>query len=155
MIIFGIYHQCWSESTTSTPAMDSFEVHSSGILPFFSTRDLLFNAYLGSLFHVRHPYWKIKQVKPGFTNYQPQPKYSWALSKIEGKGKLGKTKDLWKRSEKLNNSENVKIWNILKIWPGTAEISAGGLLEPLLLEPMEPLELVESMEPFWAGRPWT
>ena len=26
-----------------------------------------------------------KQVKPGFTNYQPQPKYSWALSKIEGK----------------------------------------------------------------------
>ena len=35
-----------------------------------------------------------KQVKPGFTNYQPQPKYSWALSKIEGKGKLGKTKDL-------------------------------------------------------------
>ena len=28
-----------------------------------------------------------KQVKPGFTNYQPQPKYSWALlSKIEGKG---------------------------------------------------------------------
>ena len=35
-----------------------------------------------------------KQVKPGFTNYQPQPKYSWALSKIEGKGKLGITKDL-------------------------------------------------------------
>ena len=33
-----------------------------------------------------------KQVKPGFTNYQPQPKYSWALSKIEGKGKLGKLK---------------------------------------------------------------
>ena len=24
-----------------------------------------------------------KQVKPGFTNYQPQPKFSWALSKIE------------------------------------------------------------------------
>ena len=36
-----------------------------------------------------------KQVKLGFTNYQPQPKYSWA-SKIEGKGKLGKTKDLKK-----------------------------------------------------------
>ena len=36
----------------------------------------------------------VKQVKPGFTNYQPQPKYSWALSKIEGKGKLGKTRDL-------------------------------------------------------------
>ena len=35
-----------------------------------------------------------KQVKPGFTNYQPQPKYSWALSKIERKGKLGKTYDL-------------------------------------------------------------
>ena len=35
-----------------------------------------------------------KQVKPGFTNYQPQPKYSWAISKIEGKpkGKVGKTK---------------------------------------------------------------
>ena len=27
-----------------------------------------------------------KQVKPGFTNYQPHPKYSWALRKIEGKG---------------------------------------------------------------------
>ena len=39
------------------------------------------------------PRFHIKQVKPGFTNYQPQPKYSWALSKIEGKGKLGKTKD--------------------------------------------------------------
>ena len=35
----------------------------------------------------------VKQVKPGFTNYQPQPKYSLALSKIEGKGKLGKTED--------------------------------------------------------------
>ena len=34
-----------------------------------------------------------KQVKPGFTNYQPQPKYSWALSEIEGKGDLVKTKD--------------------------------------------------------------
>ena len=32
--------------------------------------------------------------KTRFYNYQPQPKYSWALSKIEGKGKLGKTKDL-------------------------------------------------------------
>ena len=32
-----------------------------------------------------------KQVKPGFTNYQPHPKYSWALSNIEGKGKIGKT----------------------------------------------------------------
>ena len=52
----------------------------------------------------------IKQVKPGFTNYQPQPKYSWALSEIEGKGKLIKTKDLWKRSNKL------KIWTSLKIW---------------------------------------
>ena len=29
----------------------------------------------------------LKQVKPGFTSYQPQPKYSWALSKIEGKDK--------------------------------------------------------------------
>ena len=62
-----------------------------------------------------------QQVKPGFTNYQPKPKYSWALSKIEGKGKLGKTKDLWKRSDKLNNSENLevsenlKFWNILKM----------------------------------------
>ena len=28
-----------------------------------------------------------KQVKPGFTNYQPQQKYSWVLSRIEGKGK--------------------------------------------------------------------
>ena len=30
---------------------------------------------------------KLKQVKPGFINYQPQPKYSWALSNIKGKGK--------------------------------------------------------------------
>ena len=37
---------------------------------------------------------KCKQVKPGFTNYQPQPKYSWALSRIEGKGKLVKTECL-------------------------------------------------------------
>ena len=37
-----------------------------------------------------------KQVKPGFTNYQPQPKYSWALSKTEMKMKLGKTKDFLK-----------------------------------------------------------
>ena len=57
---------------------------------------------------------KKKQVKPGFTNYQPQPKYSWALSKIEGKGKLGKTKDLWKRSEKLNNSENLEVSENMK-----------------------------------------
>ena len=33
----------------------------------------------------------LKQVKPGFTTYQPQPKYSLALSKIEGKGKSIKT----------------------------------------------------------------
>ena len=35
-----------------------------------------------------------RHIKPGFTNYQPQPKYSWAISKIEGKpkGKVGKTK---------------------------------------------------------------
>ena len=39
-----------------------------------------------------------KQVKPGFTNYQPQPKYSWALSK----GKLVKTKSL-KNSESLKS----------------------------------------------------
>ena len=52
----------------------------------------------------------MKQVKPGFTNYQPQPEYSWALSEIEGKGKLTKTKDLWNRSAKL------KIWKFLKIW---------------------------------------
>ena len=50
-----------------------------------------------------------KQVKPGFTKYQPHPNYSWALNKMEGKGKLGKTKDLWKRSEKLNNSENLEV----------------------------------------------
>ena len=45
-----------------------------------------------------------KQVKPGFTNYQPQPKYSWALSKMKvEKGKeesnqvdimLAKSKDV-------------------------------------------------------------
>ena len=29
-----------------------------------------------------------KQAKPGFTNYQPQPKYSGALRKIELKGKF-------------------------------------------------------------------
>ena len=31
--------------------------------------------------------------KPGFTNDQPQPKHSWALSKIEGKGRLVITQD--------------------------------------------------------------
>ena len=56
-----------------------------------------------------------EQVKPGFTNYQPQPKYSWALNKIEGKGKFGKTKNLWKRSDKLNNSENMEVSENLKI----------------------------------------
>ena len=45
-------------------------------------------------FCLNFPSLGLKQVKPGFTNYQPLPKYSWALSKIEGKGKLGKTKDL-------------------------------------------------------------
>ena len=53
----------------------------------------------------------LKQVKPGFTNYQPQPKYSWALSRTEGKGKLVKTKGLGKRSEKLKYSENQKTQN--------------------------------------------
>ena len=56
----------------------------------------------------------LQQVKPGFTNYQPQPKYSWALGIIEGKGKLGKNKDLRKRSEKLNNSENLEVSENLK-----------------------------------------
>ena len=56
-----------------------------------------------------------KQVKPGFPNYQPQPKCSWALSKIEGKGKLGKTKDFWKRSEKQNNSEKLEVSENLKL----------------------------------------
>ena len=28
----------------------------------------------------------LKQVTPGFINCQPQPKYSWALSKIKGQG---------------------------------------------------------------------
>ena len=37
-----------------------------------------------------------KHVKQGFTNYQTQPKYSWALSKLEGKGKLVK---IYLRSE--------------------------------------------------------
>ena len=58
-----------------------------------------------------------EQVKPGFTNYQPQPKYSWALSKIEGKGKLVKTKCLkisgsLKISESLKNSESLKCLKI-------------------------------------------
>ena len=35
-----------------------------------------------TLFH------KQKQVKPGFTNYQPQPKYSRALSKKSKGGKI-------------------------------------------------------------------
>ena len=61
-------------------------------------------------------HFETKQVKPGFTNYQPQPKYSWALSKIEGKGKLGKTKDLWKRSEKLKISKFLKIYKTEKFW---------------------------------------
>ena len=62
---------------------------------------------------------EIEQVKPGFTNYQPQPKYSWALSKIEGKGKLVKPKFLeisgslkisenLKKSERLKNSQSLK-----------------------------------------------
>ena len=59
-------------------------------------------------------YFRNKQVKPGFTNYQPQPKYSRALSKIEWKRKLVKTKDLleeiWKpeifwKSNNLKKSE--------------------------------------------------
>ena len=37
------------------------------------------------------------------------------LSNIEGKGKLGKTKDLSKRSEKLNNSEILEVMTNLKI----------------------------------------
>ena len=37
------------------------------------------------------PIYILEQVKPGFTTYQPQPKYSWALSQIGGKGKLVKT----------------------------------------------------------------
>ena len=41
-----------------------------------------------------------EQVKPGFTNYQPQPKYSWAFSKIEVKGK----KD--NKSKNFNFKEN-------------------------------------------------
>ena len=40
-----------------------------------------------------------KQVKPGLTNYQPQPKYSLALNKIEGK---------WSCSEKFWNLENLE-----------------------------------------------
>ena len=56
---------------------------------------------------------KEKQVKPGFTNYQPQPNYSWALSKIEGKGKWVKTKCLQKGSEKRENSENTELLKIL------------------------------------------
>ena len=60
---------------------------------------------------------KEKQVKPGFTNYQPQPNYSWALSKIEGKGKLGKTKKTLKICKFLKfwKTKILKIWNILKI----------------------------------------
>ena len=37
------------------------------------------------------------------------------LSNIDGKGKLGKTKDLSKRSEKLNNSEILEVMTNLKI----------------------------------------
>ena len=37
-----------------------------------------------------------KQVKPVFTNYQQQQKYSWAMSKIEEKGKLVKNLRPWK-----------------------------------------------------------
>ena len=29
----------------------------------------------------------MKTIKPDFRNYQLHPKYSWALSKIDGKGK--------------------------------------------------------------------
>ena len=67
--------------------------------------------YSNDIFHDNTMY---KQVKPGFTNYQPQPKYSWALSKIEGKGELGKCKDLWKRSEKLYKYENLEVAENLK-----------------------------------------
>jgi len=55
--------------------------------------------YSNDIFHDNTMY---KQVKPGFTNYQPQPKYSWALVKTEG---------LRKRSEKLKYSENQNIQN--------------------------------------------
>ena len=52
--------------------------------------------------------------KTGLTNYLPQPNYAWALSKIEGKGKLVKTKCLkisgsMKISESLKNSQSLKL----------------------------------------------
>ena len=43
----------------------------------------------------------IKQVKPGFTNYQPQPKFSMALSKKEVK---------WKKSKAIKISIKFKFF---------------------------------------------
>ena len=44
-----------------------------------------------------------KQVKPGFTNYQPQPKYSWALSKIEAKREKIQQNQKLQYYEKIEN----------------------------------------------------
>ena len=52
------------------------------------------------------PDFALKQVKPDFTNYQPQPKYSGALSKIEVKEKL-----FWKFQTNLKICGSLKILN--------------------------------------------
>ena len=56
----------------------------------------------------------LKQVKPGFTNYQPQPKYSWAWSKIEWKEiNVWKSLKVWKF---LKVWKSLKVWKTLKVW---------------------------------------
>ena len=57
----------------------------------------------------------IKQLKPGFTNYQPQPKYSWALSKIEGKNKRQKQSKFLRLSDfhNLTKFQNYLVFRSL------------------------------------------
>ena len=57
----------------------------------------------------------LKTSKTRFYKLPAAAKVILGLSKIEGKGKLGKSKDLWMRSEKLNNSENLDVYDNLKI----------------------------------------
>ena len=53
---------------------------------------VLFSAESATYSTYRFKKWRgEKQVKPSFTNYQPQPKYSWAWSKMKG--------NAWRESE--------------------------------------------------------
>ena len=62
-----------------------------------------------------------KQVKPGFTNYQPQPSNSWAWSEIEGRGTKTRKSNKNRKSIKtfwsfMSSKSNLKIWKTWKFW---------------------------------------